>query len=200
MPDQPVTRSPGRPRSAATRSAILDTATALLEKESFSRISIERIAAEAKVGKQSIYRWWDSKADVLLEASAERALKRLPTAGDTGDAFRDLEQLLQSFFANVRDASIGKAIRTFIAEAQHDPEFRGKFHRVFVTTRRDMLRQSIVGGIASGTFRADLDVEVAIDLIYGAFWHRLLSGELETLDDRFAAAIVALLRPALAKS
>ena len=198
MSEHPVARSPGRPRSAATRTAILDTATALLEKESFSRISIERIAAEAKVGKQSIYRWWDSKADMLLEAYVERALKRLPAVRKSGDAFRDLEQLLKSFFANVRNPAVGKTIRTFIAEAQHDPEFRVKFHDVFVSTRRDMLRKAIVAGIESGAFRPDLAVEIVIDLIYGAFWHRLLSSDLESLNDTFAADIVIALKPSLA--
>ncbi len=194
MTDQPVPRPPGRPRSEATRVAILDTASNLLETESYSRISIERIAAEAKVGKQSIYRWWDSKADVLLEAYTERALKRLPPLRHSSDAFRDLEALLRSFFANVRIPTVGKTIRSLIAEAQHDPEFRIKFHDVFVATRRQMIREALQAGVASRQFRPDLDVEITIDLIYGAFWHRLLSGNTDLIDDAFAAGIVAALR------
>lgn len=195
--DQPATRPPGRPRSEATRIAILDTASSLLESESYSRISIERIAAEAKVGKQSIYRWWDSKADVLLEAYTERALKRLPQVRRTNDAVRDLETLLKGFFANVRIPTVGKTIRSLIAEAQHDPEFRVKFHDVFVATRRQMIRDVIVAGLESGQFRPDLDVEITIDLIYGAFWHRLLSGKDEEIDDAFATGIVAGLAPGM---
>lgn len=198
MTDQPATRPPGRPRSEATRIAILDTASSLLENESYSRISIERIAAEAKVGKQSIYRWWDSKADVLLEAYVERALKRLPQVRRSDDAFRDLEALLRGFFSNVRIPTVGKTIRSLIAEAQHDPEFRVKFHDVFVATRRQMIREAIIAGIQSGQFRPELDVEVTIDLIYGAFWHRLLSGNEDSIDDQFAAGIVAALKPGMA--
>lgn len=198
MTDEPATRPPGRPRSEATRIAILDTASSLLESESYSRISIERIAAEAKVGKQSIYRWWDSKADVLLEAYTERALKRLPMMPRTGDVFRDLEQLLQSFFDNARVPAVGKTIRSLIAEAQHDPEFRSKFHDVFVATRRQMIRDVLSNGVQKGALRADLDVEVTIDLIYGAFWHRLLSGDPDAIDDAFAAGIVAVIRSGIA--
>lgn len=197
MTDQPATRPPGRPRSEATRIAILDTASSLLENESYSRISIERIAAEAKVGKQSIYRWWDSKADVLLEAYTEKALKRLPQVRRTGDAVRDLEALLKSFFASVRVPAVGKTIRSLIAEAQHDPEFRAKFQDVFVATRRQMMRDLIQSGVDGGQFRRDLDVEITIDLIYGAFWHRLLSGNTEEIDDAFATGIMVMLAPGL---
>ena len=59
----------------------------MLEAEPYPKISIERIAAEAKVGKQSIYRWWDSKADVLLEAYTERAVRRLPSFKRSGELF-----------------------------------------------------------------------------------------------------------------
>ncbi|MFM9940836.1 MAG: TetR/AcrR family transcriptional regulator [Hyphomicrobiaceae bacterium] len=198
MTDQPATRPPGRPRSEATRIAILDTASNLLETESYSRISIERIAAEAKVGKQSIYRWWDSKADVLLEAYTERALKRLPPVRRGADSFHNLETLLRSFFANARLPTVGKTIRSLIAEAQHDADFRLKFHDVFVATRRQMIREALQAGVAAGQFRTDLDVETTIDLIYGAFWHRLLSGNPEMIDDAFAASIVAALRSGMA--
>jgi AcrR family transcriptional regulator len=191
------TRPPGRPRSEATRLAIIATAANLLENDAYSRISIERIASEAKVGKQSIYRWWDSKADVLLEAYTERALKRLPVHEVSGDAFADLQTLLESFFANTRIPAVRKTIRSLVAEAQHDPEFRVKFYGVFVSTRRAMIRKAIATGIASGQFRADLDVEMVIDLIYGGFWYRLLSGTVDDLDDAFAQGIVATLRPGM---
>lgn len=198
MSEPQTPRAPGRPRSEATRTAILDTAADLLEGETYNRISIERIAAEAKVGKQSIYRWWDSKADVLLEAYTERALKRLPAQPRTDNAFADLEALLRSFFAITRIPAVRKTIRSLIAEAQLDPEFRAKFYGVFVSTRRAMIRESISRGIAAGQFRTDLDVEVLIDLIYGAFWYRLLSGTVDDIDDAFARGLVATLRPGMA--
>jgi AcrR family transcriptional regulator len=197
MTDQPATRPPGRPRSEATRTAILETAAALLEAEPYPRISIERIAADAKVGKQSIYRWWDSKADVLLEAYVERAFKRLPTYERSGDAFRDLEALLRAFFVNTRNPAVAKTIRSLIAEAQHDPEFRDKFNATFVAIRRAMFREPIEAGVARGQIRRDADVELIIDVLYGAFWYRLLTGAGDGLDDAFAKHLVALVRPAL---
>lgn len=197
MPQSTASRSPGRPRSEATRTAILETAANLLESEPYGRISIERVAAEARVGKQSIYRWWDSKADVLLEAYTERTLKRLPQLPRTGDAFADLEQLLRNFFASTRVPAVRRTIQSLIAEAQLDTEFRAKFYAVFVSTRRAMIREALERGVVSGEFRPDLAVEGLIDLIYGAFWYRLLSGTSDDLDDAFAADIVATLRPGM---
>ena len=188
-------RLPGRPRSEATRQAVLESSAQLLDAESYRSITIERIAHEAKVGKQSIYRWWDSKADVLLEAFTDRALKRLPAYTPTGNGFRDLESLLQLFFSNVSQPAIAKTLRGLIAEAQVDPEFRHKFHSVFISTRRGMMRELLQSGMAKGEFRARLDVEVMLDLIYGAFWYRLLSGTAAPLDDAFATTLVETLRP-----
>ncbi len=191
------TRPPGRPRSETTRRAILETSANLLDNEPFGRISIERIAAEAKVGKQSIYRWWDSKADVLLDAFTDRALRRLPVHKSEGDAFRDLEKLMKLFFTNVREPSIRKTLTGLIAEAQLDPEFRAKFHSVFVATRRAMIREVIARGIERRQFRSDLDIELTIDILYGGFWYRLLSGSADQLDDAFAGDLVRTLRPSM---
>ena len=192
-----ATRPPGRPRSETTRRAVLESASRLLDSESYRNISIERIAAEAKVGKQSIYRWWDGKADVLLEAFKDRALKRLPVHEPAGDALKDLEALLCSFFANVRVATINKTLTGLIAEAQIDPEFRAKFHTSFISLRRGMMRETLRSGVAKGQFRADLDVEIVLDFVYGAFWYRLLSGTSEPLDNAYAATLVRTLKPVL---
>ncbi len=194
-----ATRPPGRPRSEATRQAVLESAAHLLDTETYRSISIERIAAEAKVGKQSIYRWWDSKADVLLEAFTDRALKRLPVLEPTGRALDDLEALLRLFFVNVRNETIFKTLTGLIAEAQTDPEFRAKFHSTFVATRRGMMREVLRAGVAGGQLRPDLGIETILDIIYGAFWYRLLSGTAEPLDDSFARMLVATLRPILEK-
>lgn len=191
------TRPPGRPRSESTRQSIMEAASHLLDTDTYRSISIERLAAEAKVGKQSIYRWWDSKADVLLEAFTDRALKRLPSLEPTGNALGDLEALLRLFFSNVNQGSIRKTLTGLIAEAQLDPEFRTKFHAQFVATRRGLMRDILAKGVARGNLRPGLDVEMMLDLLYGAFWYRLLSGTDQPLDDRFAAELVGALRPLL---
>jgi len=68
----PGKRSRGRPRSDATRQGILEAAVELMGSTPYREITVEGIAQRAKVGKQSIYRWWPSKADLVLEAYTER--------------------------------------------------------------------------------------------------------------------------------
>jgi AcrR family transcriptional regulator len=192
-------RSPGRPRSDATRQAILDASAHLLETESYDRISIERIAAEAKVGKQSIYRWWGGKADVMLAAYTERVLPRLPPRTPTDDAIADLEDFLKQYFATVRAPLVRRAMQGLLAEAQLDADFRLRFYGVFVASRRTVFRQLIRHGIAIGQLRADLDTEIVIDMLNGAFWYRLLSGAEDEIDDAFAEGLVRTLLPSLVK-
>lgn len=197
MPNH-MPRQPGRPRSEETRQAILAAGLKLLEEMDYAKITIERIALEARVGKQSIYRWWNSKADVLLEAFTDRALWQLPALEPSGHAVFDLENLLKLFFASVSDPSTGKILRCLIAESQLDAEFRVKLYDGQVSKRRSMIRNVLEAGIRSGEFRRDLDIEVVLDCIHGAFWYRLLSGTAAALDDAFAVSLVKTLHPVLA--
>ena len=81
-------KSLGRPRSEATRLQILNSTIKLLHENSIQAISIEAIAKEAGVSKATIYRWWDSKAllviDAFIENHADRALMLRPEFDDSG--------------------------------------------------------------------------------------------------------------------
>lgn len=191
------TRPPGRPRSEATRLAVLNAGAKLLEQEPYARISIERIAGEAKVGKQSIYRWWNSKADVLLEAFTDLTLGELPAIEKSKSAEEGILNLLRFFVDSSARPTVTKTLRGLIAEAQLDPEFRNKFHIALVASCRNLMRSVIKAGIASGELRADVDIEILLDCIHGAFWFRLLSGTESPLDEAFASSVIATLRPLL---
>lgn len=192
-----VPRGVGRPRSESTHQVILDTAVELLENESYQAVSINRIAAEAGVSKQTIYRWWNAKADLVLEAYSRRVFKRAVPPDASKDAFAELEELLQAFFKTLEEPRVNRGLRSLIAEAQFDPAFRTKFFAVFVSARRALMRQALEHGIALGQIRRDGDLDLVLDVIYGAFWYRLLSGTSAPLDADFARALVALVRPTL---
>jgi AcrR family transcriptional regulator len=190
-------RAPGRPRSDQTQQAVLDAAVELLHVHCYSEISIERIAAHAKVGKQSIYRRWPSKADLVLEAYTQRAWRSLTPLLPSADAFMDLEDDLKRFYALMTNEVVAKGARSLIAEAQWDEEFRAKFYAQVMSIRCEAIRHIFQHGQRLGQFRTDLDEDALAHLIHGAFWYRFLSGTQMKLDAQYAANVVALLRPAM---
>ena len=169
-----------------------------METEDYRAITVEGIAARARVGKQSIYRWWPSKADLILEAYTERSLYRMPPSLPSGDVFADLERDLARYFAVLRHEMVSKGVRSLVAEAQLDPEFRRKFYEAVWKKRCEAVHAILKQGVAQGQIRAEVDVEAVAHLIHGASWYRLLSGTTRPFDDGFAATVVALLRDGLA--
>lgn len=187
-------RAPGRPRDSATDDAILNAALAVLEEEEcYSYVTIEKIAARAGVGKPTIYRRWKTKADIVLDAFAARAANRNPVFTPTEDAFQDLQGFLERLFIVTAHPTTNRAIRGFIAESQYDEEFRRKHYDRFLAQRRSAMMAILRHGQTLGQVRADLDMEVACDLIYGAFAARLMHSALP-LDAAFAASLVDTLR------
>jgi AcrR family transcriptional regulator len=192
-------RAPGRPRSEGTRQAILDAAVSLVGERDYRDVSIDAIAAAAKVGKQSIYRWWASKADLVLDAFTEHSLRRMPPLVPSTDAFADLQTDLERFFAFMRNELVAKGVRSLIAEAQLDPEFRANLYERVHHVRCIALRRIFEHGYALGQFRTDIDEDALAHVIHGAFWYRFLSGADEPYDDQYASEIVKLLRPGIEK-
>jgi AcrR family transcriptional regulator len=190
----PRSRAPGRPREAATEDAIIDAALSLLDEQCYSEITIEKIASRAGVGKPTIYRRWKTKADVVLHAYALRAANRGSPILPSEDAFADLEELLRRLFTVSNHPTNARAVRCFIAESQFDDDFRKAFYENFLAKRRDAMAAILRHGQKLGQVREDLDMEVACDILYGAFAARLINGVLP-LDNAFAAAIIKQVRP-----
>ncbi len=192
-------RGPGRPRSEETRQAILDAAMALVGDRDYRDVSIDAIAGAAKVGKQSIYRWWNSKADLVLDAFTEHSLRRMPPLAPSADAFADLQADLERFFAFMRNDLVAKGVRSLIAEAQLDADFRTNLYERVHHVRCIALRRVFEHGYALGQFRTDVDEDALAHIIHGAFWYRFLSGADEPYDNAYAREIVKILRPGIEK-
>lgn len=100
MTDEGESRPRGRPRSESAHQRILEATSRLLGHTSYDSITVERIAAEAEVGKQTIYRWWPNKASVVLEAVLSGyADLELATMPDTGDLAADLHSWMRGMIA-----------------------------------------------------------------------------------------------------
>ena len=183
----PVTRR----RNQRSHQAILTAAVELLQEKGYGDICIEAIANRAGVGKQTIYRWWSSKAAVIMEAMSAKATQNIPTP-DTGSVKQDLCEILQQLFAILTTKTTREAVTGLIAEAQKDATFASSFREQFIECRRAATRTILERGIARGELRPDLNLELVIDAIYGPIWYRLLLKH-ATLDDAFAEELVNFL-------
>ena len=163
----------GRPRNAKSHEAILTAALKLLHDRDYRSVTIEGIASEAGVGKQTIYRWWRSKAEVILEAFTRHTAGRI-TVPDSGNVKTELQDFLTQAFDSLTRES-GEVVRGLMSEALIDPDFAETMHDIFITSRRSALRDILLKGIERGELASDMDIELIIDLIYGPMWYRLLN-------------------------
>src|SRR5437764_10050904 len=114
------TRAPGRPRSEEARRAILDGAVDLVEDLGYGQVTMEAIARRAGVSKQTVYRWWPTKAALVLEALNEGAAAIAPFP-DTGSFEGDVRAFVRRSVAGARANS--HLLAGLMAEAQLDPTF-----------------------------------------------------------------------------
>jgi AcrR family transcriptional regulator len=177
----PPTR--GRPRSEGADAVILQAAVKLLDERGYHAMTVDDIASVAGVGKQTIYRRWQSKAAVVLEALTARTAAEVVTP-DTGSVQEDVRVLLRSAFRVLR-VGRQKVVVTLMAEAQLNDDFADAFRERFITRRRKALTDLIVRGIRRGEMEPGTDAEFMADMIYGPMWYRLLNRH-APIDDHFA--------------
>jgi AcrR family transcriptional regulator len=163
----------GRQRSVQSEKAILTATLQLLKEKRLRDITIEEIARRAGVGKMTIYKWWPSKAYVALDAFKETTNRMIPVP-DTGDAERDLAELLRSSMSFYSSAT-GRIFGEFLGESQSDPDFAVLFRERFLKPRRDATRKVLDRAMKRGEIDHTLDQEVVLDLIFGPMVFRLMA-------------------------
>jgi len=171
MTDQTSTAR-GRPRDTKTHAAILQAAFTVLEKEGYAAATIERIAAEAGVAKQTIYRWWKGKAPLFMEVLAHRASQAVDLP-DTGTFKGDLTALLTGTFTAVSTA-LRPLMRALAAELLQDDNFAETMRDVFVQRRRANVRSLVEKAVGRAELPPETDPELICDIVFGTMWYRLM--------------------------
>lgn len=164
----------GRRRSAQSHQAILRAANDLIREDGYSNLSIEGIAARAGVGKQTIYRWWPSKGAVAVDALIAQ-FEVSATWTDTGDFRADYLDHLRRFATLVTDPAFGPHIAALTCEALHDPAVAEVLQLRVMGPSREAHRENMARAQADGTVRDDIDIDLAIDMMYAPFWFRLFT-------------------------
>jgi AcrR family transcriptional regulator len=157
-------RRPGRPRSPEAHAAILRAALELALEGGLRGLSMEAIAARAGVGKATIYRRWKCKEALFVEAVQQMA--RTPEIPDTGTVRGDLEAVVAATIGRMaRDAF--RIIPRLLADAADDPRLLAAMQEALLTPRRAALGEILRRGVARGELRADLDVELVTQIVFG---------------------------------
>jgi AcrR family transcriptional regulator len=170
---RPEPRSPGRPRSTASRSAILKAAYQILRESGFAGFTVEGVAARAGAGKATIYRWWQTKGRLAIEAFLVALAPRLNEAPATTSALADLRAHVHHA-ASIYRGRTGQLLRELIALGQEDAETSRVLRTDFVAPRHLLAIRLLERAQEAGEVAADVDLEVLADALWGPIFHRLL--------------------------
>ncbi|MFE1775208.1 TetR/AcrR family transcriptional regulator [Streptomyces sp. NPDC059008] len=168
-------------RSERSRRAIFDAALALVGEVGYEKLTIEGIASRAGVGKQTIYRWWPSKAAVLLDAFTagvdEDYEKGLP---DTGDLAADLKFVLRATADEFNDPAFQAPYRALAAAGAGDEELSRTFVGRLLEPGIRVYVERLRAAQEAGEVAADIDVRLAAEMVLSPFSQRWLmrTGEL----------------------
>ncbi|UOX89385.1 TetR/AcrR family transcriptional regulator [Amycolatopsis sp. FBCC-B4732] len=179
MPTPPRARS-GNRRDETARLAVLHAADDLLVEHGFGGLTIEAIAREAGVAKQTIYRWWPSKVEILLDTLIEDTAKRLPVPE------KGLREYLHAFAGFVTGDPAGKVLLTLLAQSQHDPATAASFQERYLGPRRERERELITRAIDAGEISPRLGPDALLDALFGPIVYSALIGS----DQDLAGALV----------
>ncbi len=187
----------GRRRSERSHSAIVEATQQLLVERGYRALTIEGVAARAGVGKQTIYRWWPSKAALVLEAYLAGS-DRVAQPPEMGSTVEDVRALLHWLIDVLAQPIGGRVVAGLVADLQHDPDLAEGFQRDVVPARRSAMLAVLEHARDRGELQFDADLELAVDALHGAVFYRLLfSGE--PLDaeftERLARQVIGGLTP-----
>src|ERR1700679_2779944 len=164
----------GKPRShrAVSHDEILDAVSELLKEKPARDLTMDAVAKRAGVGKPTLYKWWPSKAALIMAMFHERfnAILEVPEATTAEEALRTrVKHLIAQC-----NGLFGKVVADLIAEGQGDPSILKELYESHIRPRRASTLADIERGIASGEFLARTDPELLLDAIVAPMYLRLL--------------------------
>jgi AcrR family transcriptional regulator len=157
---------------AVSHAAIMDTVYDLLQEKSVGDLTMEEVAKRANVGKPTLYKWWPTKATLVLAMLCERMAPNLERPSE-----RTVEESLRFRVRRLIDAfngPFGKIVAGLIAEGQREPLILKQFFDRWVSPRRTATVAELQRGKNAGELRSEADPELLNDAVFGAIYYRLL--------------------------
>lgn len=184
-------RQMGRPKDARADRAILETTLELIAERGAHAFRTEDVAARAGVGKGAIYRRYRSKEELVTAAVAALVREEIAVP-DTGSTRGDLLALMGEAVELYRSSLPGRLMPKLIGAMADNPELARAVRDRFLAVRRSALSEVLRRGVERGDLRPDLDLELALDVLGGPLFYRLLvTGG--PLDEQLAEGVADLI-------
>jgi AcrR family transcriptional regulator len=183
-------KQPGRPRDESVRLRIQKAAIELLIEGGFLNLTCDAIALRSGASKATIYRWWPNKVQIMLDAFIDALSPQLrvyPAA--TLEEFIDTH--IRQFIRAVNGQN-GKLLAAVLAAAQVVPELHQAYLTYWLKPRRDLLRKALLRFQASGELSSNIDIDVALDTLYGPL-HMLLMVQRNRLKPAYATQLTPII-------
>jgi AcrR family transcriptional regulator len=170
--DEAPARPRGRPRSEEAHQAILMATITLLPEHGLA-LPIETVAAEAGVGKTTIYRRWKNKNELIADAIG---LLRPPPGSmpDTGSLVGDLNAISRAQRDRLGDSPVPRVIPRLLADSAEDGELHALIKERAVGPIRDIIRVTVQRAMDRGELRDDVDIELVVDVFHALPVYRIL--------------------------
>lgn len=181
-------RPRGRPREAAAGAAIIEATLQLLAEGGFQAATIDAIAARAGVGRNTIYRRWPGKDELVADALYELSIDLDEHKGES--TYELLLNWIGDFARLFADPLFGRVLPAVLGELQRDPVFARVYVDRVVRPRREALLEVLAGAVERGELRKDADIVQVADLLAGAPFLRLLPLGFPPVTDSYAEELL----------
>lgn len=174
--------APSRPRVEGDREQeILDAAMAVLVDVGYDRLTMDAVATKAKASKATLYRKWDGKAALVIDAlMAEKSPLELPE--DTGTLRGDLLAMFCGH-GGLTDQHQTALLGSVVTAIGRDPEFAAAFRERFIAPKVAIAQAVYERARQRGELRDDIDIDILTAALPGIVLHRgFLLGDPPTPD------------------
>ena len=184
-----ASKSSGSRRNADSHNAIIEATAELLATDGYVNFTIENVAAKAGVGKQTIYRWWGSKAELVLEVLRDRLLPEVLEYDASVPIKSYLRATLLKLGQHIGRTDCRQAVICLISEAHRNPELHQQMESTIYLPRIELILDAFKAARSKDEAPAVKNVNVLIHQLYGAVWYKVMI-RFEQVDAPFVRKLV----------
>ena len=186
-----------RPRVEGEREdEILDATLALLIEVGYDRLTMDAVAKRSRASKATLYRRWETKASLAIDALMRAKGAPQVELPDTGSLRGDLIAVFCGPTGPAGHAGT-RALGAVVTALSSDPEFAAEFRQRFIAPKVAVSTEIYQRAQARGEIRDDVDLEVIAPAMAGILLHRAFVMGLPTDDSVVERVVDHVVLPAV---